>query len=152
MSERRRAAATPPGDALVQAARAVARLSRKIELALGAAELTLPQYRVLTFLANGEARPSHIAPNVEVTRPTVTALVDGLVARGLVDRQPDDADRRRVRHRVTPAGKRALAEADRVVEACFRGLAEELPAERRDVAVDALGWWHEALDAVAVTR
>lgn len=147
MPERRRAAAASP-DALVLAGRAVVRLGRKIEVALADAELTLSQYRVLVFLANGESRPSRIAPNVDVTRPTVTALVDGLVARGLVDRQPDETDRRRVRHRVTPAGKRALAEADRVVEAAMAALAAHLPDARAAGTVEALGRWHGALDAV----
>lgn len=147
MPERRRPAAASP-DALVLAGRAVVRLGRKIEVALADAELTLSQYRVLVFLANGESRPSRIAPNVDVTRPTVTALVDGLVARGFVDRQPDESDRRRVRHRVTPAGKRALADADRAVQAAMAALAAHLPEARAAGTVEALGRWHDALDAV----
>lgn len=146
MPEKRRPPATPSSEAYIGAARAAVRLSRRIEVALAEVDLTLSQYRVLVFLANGESRPSHIAPNVHVTRPTVTALVDGLVARGLVDRQPDEADRRRVRHRVTAAGKRALLEADRAAEANLRALAAHLPPERASAAIEALAWWHHAID------
>lgn len=148
MPEKKRPPVSPTGEAVVAAARAVVRLSRRLEVALAEVDLTLSQYRVLVFLANGESRPSRIAPNVNVTRPTVTALVDGLVARELVDRQPDETDRRRVRHRVTAAGKRALAEADRAVDADLRALAEHLPAGRAAAAVEALSWWHEAIDDV----
>ena len=146
MAEKKRPPTRPTSDAVVDAARAIVRLSRRLEVALAEADLTLSQYRVLSFLANGESRPSRIAPNVSVTRPTVTALLDGLVVRGLVDRQPDETDRRRVRHRVTPAGKRALAEADRAAEVNLRALSAHLDPTRATEAIEGLAVWHAAID------
>jgi long-chain acyl-CoA synthetase len=134
---------------LVDAGRAIVRLSRRLELALANVDLTLSQYRVLVFLANGESRPSRIAPNVNVSRPTVTALVDGLVGRGLVDRTPDDTDRRRVRHRVTELGLEALCEADRVVAACLESLSTHLDQHIVETAIDGLVTWHAAIDTAA---
>jgi len=147
MADRKKPATSPLSEVTVDAARAIVRLSRRLEVALAEVDLTLSQYRVLVFLANGESRPSRIAPNVNVTRPTVTALVDGLVTRGLVDRQPDDHDRRRVRHKVTAAGKRALAEADRAVDAHLRVLSGYLDEKCASDALRGLAVWHGAMDA-----
>ncbi len=147
MPEKKRPPTRPTSEAVVNAARAIVRLSRRLEVALADADLTLSQYRVLSFLANGESRPSRIAPNVSVTRPTVTALLDGLVVRGLVDRQPDETDRRRVRHRVTAAGKRALAEADKAAEANLRALSAHLDPLCAAEAIEGLGVWHAAIES-----
>ena len=43
--------------------------------------MTLPQYRVLTLIANSPERASRIAQTADVTRPSMTGLVDGLVAK-----------------------------------------------------------------------
>src|SRR5690349_7415854 len=97
--------------------RVVAWLSRRVETALGEVDLSLPQYRVLMLLEGQPEGASVVAQELAVTRPTVTALMDGLVARTLVDRASDPADRRRVRLQMTDAGRALLAEADAAVEA-----------------------------------
>ena len=66
------------------AVRAAARLAKVAGTALVEADLTLPQYRVLVFLDAGERPASHVAALLGVAPSTVTAAVDGLVARGLV--------------------------------------------------------------------
>jgi DNA-binding MarR family transcriptional regulator len=81
----------------------------------------------------------------------VTGVVDGLVARGLVQRAEDPADRRRVKHALTPAGQQLIADADAEVE---RRLAE-ITANRPDRAADAadgLDAWRDALDAYRHAR
>jgi long-chain acyl-CoA synthetase len=50
-----------------------------------------------------------------VSRPSITALMDGLVNRGLVERHPDPEDGRRVTHHLTLDGRSALKRADRAV-------------------------------------
>ena len=47
----------------------------------------------------------------------MTAIVDGLVARGLVERRHVDADRRQVDHVLTDSGRQALDLADAAVDA-----------------------------------
>src|SRR5271157_2599820 len=96
--------------------RVAAWLSKRVEVALAGMDLTLPQYRVLGILAEGSAAASGLADRLAVRRPSITALIDGLVARGLVDRRQEDADRRRVALRLTDDGARILAEADRAVD------------------------------------
>lgn len=131
------------------AGHAAARLARQLDHALAEVDLSLPQYRLLVYLTLGESKPSDLAPRLGITRPSVTALVDGMVARGLVDRQPDTDDRRRVRHRVTPAGREALAAADRGVDARLRYLASHLPPDDAACAFAGLALWNQAVAAAA---
>ena len=130
--------------------RAVARLARQVELALGDVDLSLSQYRVLLHLDDvGPAAASALANRLDVTRPSVTALIDGLAARGLVERLPQPADRRRVQLVVTPAGAAALAAADAAVAARLDHIAENLTEHGdADRAVAALDSWADALDAM----
>ena len=102
-----------------------------MEVALAGMDLTLPQYRVLGILAEGSAAASGLADRLAVRRPSITALVDGLVARGLVDRRQEDADRRRVALRLTDEGARILAEADRAVDDYLVSIAGHLPDRGR---------------------
>lgn len=127
-------------------AHTVARLSRVVERALDATGLTLPQYRVLGFLARGPAAAARLAERLTVSRPTLTGVVDGLVALGLVARTRDDADRRRVHHALTPEGRAALAAADEIVGARLTELLAVLPRPSRAAATAGLRAIEEALD------
>ena len=71
---------------LVRAARASAWLAKQVELALQSVDLTPPQYRILTVLGSGSASATDAAERLAVSPPSVTAIVDGLVARSLVGR------------------------------------------------------------------
>lgn len=131
--------------------RVLVRLARQVELAAATVDLTLPQYRILIILGEGKEAASVLAEKLAVSRPSVTGVVDGLVARGLVERAHDADDRRRVGHELTDQGRRVLASADAEVE---RRL-EEITAHRPDVAAAAyagLGPWQEALDAYRAAR
>src|ERR1700727_1725531 len=96
--------------------RIVARLARQVELAAATVELTLSQYRVLGILGDGREATSVLADKLAVSRPSVTGVIDGLVARGLVRRDPDETDRRRIDLGLTDDGRRVLARADAEVE------------------------------------
>ena len=72
----------------------------------------MPQYRVLAIFAGGSSAASGLAKSLDVRPPSVTALIDGLVARRLVDRRQEDNDRRRVDLRITDDGARLIVEAD----------------------------------------
>jgi long-chain acyl-CoA synthetase len=78
--------------------------------------LTLAQYRVLAILGDGCEAASSLARKLAVSRPSVTGVVDGLVARGLVRRDHTDDDRRRIDVGLTDAGRELLAAADSAVE------------------------------------
>jgi len=68
-------------------------------------DLTMAQVKVLFLLHHeGPLRTGHIAARLEVKLPTVTSTVDGLVKRGLAQREDDPHDRRIVIVRLTPEG------------------------------------------------
>jgi long-chain acyl-CoA synthetase len=136
----------------VAGVRAAARLARQVEVALVEVDLSLPQYRVLAFIAEGPAVASALAGKLAVSRPSVTALIDGLVARGLVERRPDPSDRRRVDHRLTDAGEAALVRADAAVDRRLRSLAGHLPPDDAAAVLDGLVRWGDALDAARAAK
>ena len=127
------------------AARAVARLAKQVEVAIGPLDLSLPQYRVLALLADGSTASSVLARRLAVSPPTITAVVDGLVARGLVERQADPEDRRRLTLLLTREGKRVLAAADTAAEARLDEIAGFLDEPPEALAVGLEGW-NRALD------
>ena len=94
----------------------IARLARQIELAVSTVDLTLPQYRLLGILGDGCEASSKLAEKLAVSRPSVTGVVDGLVARGLVRRDHTPDDRRRIDVGLTDAGRLLLSAADEAVE------------------------------------
>jgi DNA-binding MarR family transcriptional regulator len=111
-------------DDLHRAARTIALLGRVLERAAG--DLTLAQYRVLAMVSAGDERASLLAGRLAVTKPSVSAVVDGLVERGFLARESVDGDRRAVRLTLTKGGKAALA------------TAEAAMAERLEPLVDAV--------------
>src|SRR5580704_4538381 len=127
--------------------RVAAWLSKRVEVALSTVDLTLPQYRVLGILAEGSAAASGLAERLAVRRPSITAIVDGLVARGLVDRRQEDSDRRRVAVRLTDEGVHILAEADRAVDAYLESIACHLPDKDEATALRSLELWGRAMAA-----
>jgi long-chain acyl-CoA synthetase len=123
------------------AARAVARLAKQVEVALAPLDLSLPQYRVLALLGEGSTASSVLARRLAVSPPSVTAVVDGLVGRDLVERRADPEDRRRLTLLLTRDGKRLLAAADVAAEARLdeiAGFFDDPPA--------GLDGWNLALD------
>jgi long-chain acyl-CoA synthetase len=132
------------------AARAVARLAKQVEVALAPLDLSLPQYRVLSLLADGSSASSVLARKLAVSPPSVTAVVDGLVARGLVERRDDPEDRRRLTLLLTRDGKRLLAAADVAGEARLDDIAasfEEVGlVDPPDALAAGLEGWNRALD------
>jgi len=125
--------------------RVTAWLSKRVEVALTQVDLTLPQYRVLGILIEGSAAASGLADRLAVRPPSITAIIDGLVARGLVDRRHEEGDRRRIALRLTPDGVRIVAEANRTVDAYIASIAATLPADDEAMALRSLELWGQAL-------
>jgi DNA-binding MarR family transcriptional regulator len=113
---------------LREASRAVALIGRTLERAC--ADLTLAQYRVLAMVSGGDARASKIAERLAVAKPTVTAVVDGLVDRGYLRREAVPGDRRAVSIVVTEAGRARLAEAEDAMSARLGHLLDAVSDRR----------------------
>lgn len=128
--------------------RVIARLARQVELAVATVDLSLSQYRALSLLGEGKEAASALADKLAVSRPSVTGVIDGLVARGLAERHHVDGDRRRVGLDLTEDGCRLLAAADKEVERRLRDIAAYVPQP----GFEGFGPWKEALDAYRTAR
>jgi DNA-binding MarR family transcriptional regulator len=139
--------ATLPPDRTI--GRAAAWLAKQVEIGLATADLSAPQYRVLGLL---DERPA-VSSRLAVRPPSVTAIVDGLVSRGLVERRTVENDRRRVDHVLTDSGRLALDTADRAVGTRLRDIADCLGDPRQaQQAFDGLQAWRKAFGAYRLAR
>ena len=132
---------------MVAAARAAAKLARQVTIPLGEVDLSLPQYRVLAFLDEGEAAPSDLAGRLSVSRPSITALMDGLITRGLVERRPDTDDGRRVHPHLTDDGRNVLQRADQAVGDRLVAIGTHVNAGDPSVLIASLARFGQAIRA-----
>ena len=133
---------------LRRAVRALALAARKLERATG--DLTLAQYRVLALVAGGDERSSLVAERLAVARPTITAVVDGLVERGFLTREAVAGDRRSQRLVVSDAGRAAVAAAEEAMAAAVEDVLGD--ARDPDAIVAALLDLDDALSAYYTRR
>ncbi|HYO51034.1 MAG TPA: MarR family transcriptional regulator [Chloroflexia bacterium] len=85
--------------------RAVKHRARTAEQPGPIKEIGDSQLWVLTALTRGRQLTSELARSFNVTNPTMTRIVDALVEKGYVERQPDAEDRRCIYLRLTREGE-----------------------------------------------
>jgi DNA-binding MarR family transcriptional regulator len=92
-------------DSLSDAVRSVARRLRQASAeSLARWDLTPSQFRALRVLMRHEAmRPSELSEHLRIAPRSTTEVLDGLEAKGLVERRPDPHDRRATL--VVPTGR-----------------------------------------------
>jgi DNA-binding MarR family transcriptional regulator len=129
------------------AVRTLALTGRRLEKA--AAPLTLPQYRVLALVASAPERASALAERADVTKATLTGVIDSLVQRHWVKRADVAGDRRGVSLALTPAGKAVLDDAE---VAMVQWLALVLEPAGLDAAEQVYAGLAALGDALAASR
>jgi long-chain acyl-CoA synthetase len=130
------------------AVRGLARLARMVER--NCPDLTLAQYRVLTRVADGDHRASLLAGRLALSKPTVTATVEGLVERGYLVRSEVETDRRAVQLDLTPSGRQALATADEALMAQLERVLAQ--CDDPDTAVAGLCELAHGLEVLVAAR
>jgi DNA-binding MarR family transcriptional regulator len=85
-----------------------------------------------------EMKVSEISKLLHVTSPSVTQLLKGLEADGLVERHIDPADRRAVGIVLTEKGRIVTGKAEEIFAASFRGLADYLGEEESSQLAELL--------------
>lgn len=97
--------------------------------------LSVTELRILRRIARHVRLATELAAALDVTVPTVSACVDGLVRRGLVARCDAEGDRRAVPLTITARGSAVLAAAAERQHGAVAALTERLTAaERRAMA------------------
>ncbi|HEY8588958.1 MAG TPA: MarR family winged helix-turn-helix transcriptional regulator [Naasia sp.] len=105
--------------------------------------LTFRQYRTLSRVAEGATSMGQLAARGNLTLPTVSENVDGLVRRGLMITTPSQHDRRAVVLGVTDAGLAAVAAADEALSEFIHYLTDDLSAADLDATVATMGRMYE---------
>lgn len=139
-----------PDPDLARAVRALALAARALERAAASRDLTLAQFRVLALIAAGDERSSLLADRLAVAKPTITAVVDGLVERGFVSREAVAGDRRSIRVAVTPSGNAALTAAEKEMSDALERIF--VHAREREAVIAALVDLDDALAARSQAR
>ncbi|MFE6521075.1 MarR family winged helix-turn-helix transcriptional regulator [Streptomyces sp. NPDC057794] len=120
----------------------VARFHEDYESAAAEHALTGAQARLLSLLCLEPLPMRRLAQRLKCEPSNVTGIVDRLEARGLVERQPDPADRRVKVAAATEEGRRvarSLRESLRFAREPLAGLPEEERLALRDALRGMLG-------------
>jgi DNA-binding MarR family transcriptional regulator len=101
--------------------------------------LSVPQFRTLAYLNYYQGVSlSDVAEFIGLALPSMSKLVDGLVARQLVTREISASDRRRVTLALTSAGQATFQATRAATQAFLAQRLAELPAEKRAVVTEAM--------------
>lgn len=97
---------------------------------------------LLELVAQGMRRPKELAGVLDTVPPTISAMLRELTERGLIERDTDPEDRRRVHLRLTPEGERFRLELQQAWREVSRQRYGQLsPEELRTL----LGVYHKLI-------
>jgi DNA-binding MarR family transcriptional regulator len=129
--EEKAQAGTPVGELAARLRLSVLRLSRQLRQQL-VGDLTQSQVSVLSSVEKlGNPTLGELAAYEQVQPPSMTRQIETLVARGLVDREAKEADRRIVRVKLTAAGQGILQKNRSLRTAFMAERMKRLPPEER---------------------
>lgn len=101
--------------------------------------LSEAQFRTMLFLHHHRGTSlSNLAEFHGLTPPSMSRLVDGLVAKGVVARAAHPVDRRRITLALTPRGRATLRVKITATRARLASLLAPMAPERRDAVVTAM--------------
>jgi DNA-binding MarR family transcriptional regulator len=102
-------------------------------------DLSVPQFRALFYVSRHEgASLSEVAEHVGLTPPSMSRIVDLLMARGLAKRETHHVDRRRMTLTLTAHGHATLKSAREATETYLRELFRTLPSTKRATIARAM--------------
>ena len=103
------------------------------------ADLAIPQFRALLFISrNPGTSLLSVADHLGLTSPTVCRMVDGLVLKRLVRREPSSKDRRKVTLTLTSRGQEILEKARNGTQARLAKVLSRLTPEEGKIVFQAM--------------
>jgi DNA-binding MarR family transcriptional regulator len=105
----------------------------------GAREVSVPHFRTLAYLnRHGGTSLSDVAEHIGVSLPSMSALIDSLVMKGLVIRQTHPEDRRRMTLTLTERGRTTLRVAHEAAASYLEAKLGQLSATERATVIEAM--------------
>ncbi|MGD6805372.1 MAG: MarR family winged helix-turn-helix transcriptional regulator [Candidatus Bathyarchaeia archaeon] len=103
------------------------------------ADLSVPQFRALAFVhRNAGVSLTEVADHMGLTLPTMSKMVDDLFKKGLMQREEQPADRRRLRLVATPLGVTIMETSRQGTLAYLSRQFSTISAVDRSVIVEAM--------------
>ncbi|MFM1990901.1 MAG: hypothetical protein RJA99_3858 [Pseudomonadota bacterium] len=119
-------------------ARASHLISGQFHEHLAARKVPVMQWRVMAALWDAPKSASEVAEIILQKQPTVSKLLERMRLQGLVDRVPDETDRRRVVVSLTPRGRRVAGPLIEAARGHERAVLEPFGERNAAALVDAL--------------
>ncbi|HVC35055.1 MAG TPA: MarR family transcriptional regulator [Chloroflexota bacterium] len=108
--------------------------------------LTRAQLKILVLLRqDGPTTVGHLASHLAVTLPSITATIDRLVHQGLVSREDDPTDRRRVINQLTQTGTVLIERLQEGRRARLVMALQQLSPEDLDALSNVLNTFEQAI-------
>jgi DNA-binding MarR family transcriptional regulator len=115
-------------------------------------QLTRTQLEILIVSAKGSPTTGELARCLSLTLGAVTQTVDTLVRRELIERYPDDLDRRIVRLKVTGEGKKIAANLNELRRSNMQSLIDTLTSEEIELLITVAGKMKHLLEATPTIK
>jgi MarR family transcriptional regulator, transcriptional regulator for hemolysin len=113
-------------------------LAAELTAALAPIGVSARGYHVLRAALSGDHTQTELADAVGLDKTTMVVAIDELERQGFAERRPSPHDRRARIIAVTAAGKRKVAEAEKVKERVQADVLGELPARDQKALIDGL--------------
>ncbi len=104
-------------------------------------------YTLLALPEDESISMNDLSQKMKLASSTMTRMVDQLVQRDLVSRQPDAEDRRVVRVRLTDTGRQARARLHGTLQDFFSQVLQAVPEGERDTVIRSLETLNQAIMA-----
>ena len=138
-------------DALLAASRALVAVSARSIAERD--QVTLPQFRMLVVLGQGESNLSGLAEMLDVAPSTAMRMVDRLVDAGFVERRVLPENRRETRLSLTAPGERVVRQVTERRRRDLESVVERMPEEELDGLARAMAIFASAADTLwPITR
>ena len=112
-----------------------------------AAGLSIPQFRSLCFVERYDgASLSMVADHLDLSLPTVSRMISGLVQRGYMQRKNSADDRRHVALSLRARGQVIMRDARQATQQFLADKFQDLSPEQREALVAAMGALREVFE------
>jgi MarR family transcriptional regulator, transcriptional regulator for hemolysin len=113
-------------------------LTAEMATALAGVGITPREFCVLSHALKGETTQIRLAELSALDKTTMVVTLDKLEKAGLAERRLSSTDRRARNVAVTPAGRKAVTEAQAIVAGMYADILAVLPAGDREVFLRSL--------------